>query len=307
MKFLYILSASVLLHQAAVRANYQATAGSCPNTYQVQTGDTCPSIATKFHLNASDLESWNPNFSCSALAANDILCISAPYNSSPSSSPSSTTTSAPPVIPTTHPDGMTITVNSAKDFCLFLPPKAGGDVAASEKTARTFCTSQQQNAPGAKLFPQGLILSSHFVHNTTADYVQITGLLDPTAYNLSLKDQGGQFDVRSPSGAVCAGYAAFLAIVEPAQGDYCVRCCNTNTKELCPTGRSQDGCWNLIKGDYTGPKVKHPKSSGGPVGAAASAKHQKKKGTKTTTHKASHHALKAHATASAAGAGGHVM
>jgi hypothetical protein len=28
---------------------------------------------------------------------------------------------------------MTVAVNSEKDFCLFLPPKAGGDVAASGK------------------------------------------------------------------------------------------------------------------------------------------------------------------------------
>jgi hypothetical protein len=172
-----------------------------------------------------------------------------------------------------------------------------------EKTARTFCTSEQKNAPGSKLLPTGLILSSHFVHNTTADYVQITGLLDPTAYNMSLKDQGGQFDVKSPSGAVCAGYAAFLAIVEPAQGDYCIRCCNTNTKELCSTGRSQDGCWNLIKGSYSGPKVKHPKaSSAGALHAVTSgnASHKTKKGSKSTTHKTTHH--KAHATPAASSA-----
>ncbi|KAG2177427.1 hypothetical protein INT44_007938 [Umbelopsis vinacea] len=291
MKFLYILSASVLLHQAAVRASYQATAGSCPNTYEAQAGDTCPSIATKFKTTTNSLEAWNPNFDCSSLAANDILCISAPYNlptTAASSTAASATTSAAP-IPTAHPHGMTITLNSEKEFCMFLPPKAGGDVASSEKTARTFCTSKQKNAPGAKLFPDGLILSSHFVHNKTADYVQITGLLNPTAYNMSLKDEGGQFDVKSPHGAVCAGYSAFLAIVEPAQGDYCIRCCNTNTKELCTTGRSQDGCWNLIKGNYSGPKVNYGKSS-----AHAKASHKKtssvKHSHKKTTHKTTHHA-----------------
>ncbi|KAH8552471.1 hypothetical protein BGW37DRAFT_489112 [Umbelopsis sp. PMI_123] len=284
MKFLYILSASVLLHQAAVRAGYQATAGSCPNTYEAQAGDTCPSIATQFKITTSSIQAWNPNFDCNSLAPNDILCISAPYDlpsTAAVSNPAPSATSSSVVIPTAHPHGMTITVNNANDFCLFLPPKAGGDVAASEKTARTFCTSKQANAPGAKLFPDGFILSSHFVHNKTADYVQITGLINPTTYNLSLQDQGGQFDVNSPHGAVCAGYAAFLAIVEPAQGDYCVRCCNTNTKELCATGRSQDGCWNLIKGNYGGPKVNY-----GQYSTKASHKVTSKTTTKKTTHAA---------------------
>jgi LysM domain len=135
MKFLYILSASVLLHQAAVRASYQATAGSCPNTYEAQAGDTCPSIATRFKTDTNSLEAWNPNFDCSSLAANDILCISAPYNlpsTAVSTATASATTSAA-AIPTAHPHGMTITLNSEKDFCLFLPPKAGGDVASSGK------------------------------------------------------------------------------------------------------------------------------------------------------------------------------
>jgi len=136
MKFLYILSASVLLHQAAVRAGYQATAGSCPNTYEAQAGDTCPSIATKFKTSTNSLEAWNPNFECSSLAANDILCISAPYNLPSTAAASSTAASATTsgaAIPTAYPHGMTIALNSEKDFCLFLPPKAGGNVAASGK------------------------------------------------------------------------------------------------------------------------------------------------------------------------------
>ncbi|CAM0140338.1 unnamed protein product [Umbelopsis sp. WA50703] len=275
------------MHQAAVRA-YQATAGSCPNTYEVQTGDTCASISSKFNINQNDIQTWNPNFSCSAIAANDIVCISAPYNSStapptaassintsPTSSGASTSSSA--AIPTTRPHGRTLAVKSKDDFCLFLPNTPGQQIEASEKTAHTFCTSHQSNAPGAKIIPNGLILSAHYLYNKTADYVQVTGLLNPAAYNMSLQDQGGQFDMRSPKTAVCAGYASFVSLIEPAQGDYCVRCCNTNVKELCNIGRSQDGCWNLVKGNYDGPKIKHAS------------------GSKSTTHKTSHH----HATAAA--------
>ncbi|KAJ2961267.1 hypothetical protein NQZ79_g3524 [Umbelopsis isabellina] len=275
------------MHQAAVRA-YSATAGSCPNTYEAQAGDTCSSIATKFNINENDIQTWNPSFSCSSIATNDILCISAPYNSatapatgassintSPTSSATSSSSSA--AIPTTHPHGKTLAVKSEKDFCLFLPTKPGQEIQASEKTAHTFCTSHQSTAPGAKIMPKGLILSAHYEYNKTADYVQITGLLNPAAYNMSSHDQGGQFDMRSPKAAVCAGYASFVSLVEPAQGDYCIRCCNTNAKELCNIGRSQDGCWNLVKGNYDGPKIKHAS------------------GSKSTTHKTVHH----HATAAA--------
>lgn len=143
MKFLYILSASVLMHQAAVRA-YSATAGSCPNTYEAQSGDTCSSIASKFNINENDIQTWNPNFSCSSIATSDILCISAPYNSatapatgsssintSPTTSATSSSSSA--AIPTTHPHGRTVSVKSEKDFCIFLPTKPGQEIQASGK------------------------------------------------------------------------------------------------------------------------------------------------------------------------------
>jgi hypothetical protein len=87
------------------------------------------------------------------------------------------------------------------------------------------------------------------MENKSAGWVQITGRMDGSAYALSAKDEGGQYDVRAPVGAVCAGYNAFVQITEPDQGIYCLRCCKD--KANCPVNKSEYGCERVLGGDYS--------------------------------------------------------
>ncbi|KAI9283848.1 hypothetical protein BC943DRAFT_338703 [Umbelopsis sp. AD052] len=129
---------------------------------------------------------------------------------------------------------------------------SGGDIADSEKSAVAFCQSAS-DAPGAKAFPSGFITSSHFKAATgTAAYVQYTGTINPSLYGLKSSDEGGQYDNHgsgSPPGSVCAGYPYYVNLVEPAEKDYCIRCCKNSAD--CPTGRSAAGCQSIIPGTYS--------------------------------------------------------
>lgn len=163
-----------------------------------------------------------------------------------SASFASSSTSVP-----TGPSKKTVVVNSDV-LCFFLPPSSGGDIADSEKTAVAFCDSAS-DAPGAKAFPSGFIQTSSYKSGTGAGkYVQYTGLINPSKYGLSSSDEGGQYDNHgsgSPPGSVCAGYPYYVNLVEPAEKDFCIRCCMNSAD--CPTGRSTAGCASLIPGDYS--------------------------------------------------------
>ncbi|OZJ04311.1 hypothetical protein BZG36_03167 [Bifiguratus adelaidae] len=145
-------------------------------------------------------------------------------------------------------------LTDASNFCLWLPPQPGmGTISDNEWQAQAFCTTPSSEAPGAHAMPSGFIQSAHFVSGT--NYVQVTGQINPTVYGMQSTDYGGQMDPRAPTGAVCAGYAGFVSLIEPATATYCIRCCNGNWKDnsLCGTGRSQDGCAVIVPGDYSGP------------------------------------------------------
>ncbi|GAB5586922.1 hypothetical protein Unana1_01822 [Umbelopsis nana] len=162
-----------------------------------------------------------------------------------------TTTTTTATATATGPSKLTVVVNS-NTLCFFLPPSYGGNIADSEKTAKAFCDSSS-DAPGATQFPSGFIQSSHFKSGTgSGAYVQYTGLIDPSKYGLSSSDEGGQYDNHgsgSPPGSICAGYKYYVNLVEPAEKDYCIRCCQNSAD--CPTGRSTAGCASLIPGDYS--------------------------------------------------------
>lgn len=145
---------------------------------------------------------------------------------------------------------LSVTVESDKVFCSFLPPNPGGNIGESEDNATPFCTQGSPKAPGASIFPAGFILSAHFASTNT--YVQVTGRMDPSKYNLSPNDGGGQYDNQgagAPPGAMCTGYKKFVNLVEPSDGVYCIRCC-TDADE-CDTGKSTEGCHTIIPGDYS--------------------------------------------------------
>jgi len=85
-------------------------------------------------------------------------------------------------------------------FCSFLPPQPGGNIANSESDAVVFCNKPSANAPNANLFPPGFIKTAHFAKGP--GYVQVTGRINRSAYNLSPDDGGGQYDSNgAPPGA----------------------------------------------------------------------------------------------------------
>ncbi|KAG0380980.1 hypothetical protein BGX24_001689 [Mortierella sp. AD032] len=167
-----------------------------------------------------------------------------------------TTTTTPSSKPTTTPKpkpgkvGQTGTIVNQNDFCIFLPPTYGGDIAANEDRAIAFCTkANMPNAPGAKVLPKDFIKSAHFSRNTTAGWVQITGRINRSKYGLSPKDGGGQYDMRAPVGATYSGFNAFVQLTEPDAEIYCIRACMT--KADCPVNKSTHGCVRVLGGDYS--------------------------------------------------------
>lgn len=68
--------------------------------------------------------------------------------------------------------GQIASVDAADNYCFFLPPMVGGDIAENEDRAIAFCNKPNTRAPGAKIFPPGFVLSSHWA--TGPGWVQIT-------------------------------------------------------------------------------------------------------------------------------------
>ncbi|KAF9146483.1 hypothetical protein BGX30_014548 [Mortierella sp. GBA39] len=159
-----------------------------------------------------------------------------------------TTTTAKPTA--TPKMGQTAVILSATDYCIFLPPKYGGDIAANEDRAVAFCTKPNlPGAPNAQVLPAGFIKSSHYVVNTQKGYVQITGRIDRSKYGLSSKDGGGQYDLRAPVGSKMNGYNSFVQLTEPDAQIFCIRACTTKTD--CPVNKSTYGCEKVLGGDYS--------------------------------------------------------
>lgn len=111
--------------------------------------------------------------------------------------------------------GQIASVESANEFCFFLPPERGGNIAANEDRAVAFCTAPLADAPGAQVFPQDFIQTANFKANKTQQWVQVTGRILNSAYNLPMTDQGGQYDHKAPIGAACANYRYFVNLIEP--------------------------------------------------------------------------------------------
>ncbi|GJJ70780.1 hypothetical protein EMPS_03130 [Entomortierella parvispora] len=150
-------------------------------------------------------------------------------------------------------DGQIASLDSADSYCFFLPPMVGGDIAANEDAAIAFCNKANPKAPGAKVFPDGFVLTAHWA--TGDGWVQITGQIEPSKYSLNPCDAGGQYDIRAPVGATCAGYGYFVNVIEPIDGVYGMRCCQN--KADCVVSKSTYGV-RVIFGDnwdYSGP---HP-------------------------------------------------
>ncbi|ORZ01645.1 hypothetical protein BCR43DRAFT_454292 [Syncephalastrum racemosum] len=142
-----------------------------------------------------------------------------------------------------------VQITSDTNFCLFMTPQPGLEVATNEENGIPFCT-QANGVPNAKTFPEGFITTAHYEQSTT--YVQVTGFFDHTKYGYADDDGGGQYDSHGngkPIAASCVGYPYFVSLLEPSNNRFCIRCCQQ--EDDCPTGRSQYGCLRVIPGDYT--------------------------------------------------------
>jgi len=179
-----------------------------------------------------------------------VLASVALVNAIPVPQDAEATTSDSPSSSGTSSSSNAIKLVSESDFCLFLPPQPGLEVATNEDNGIPFCSNGPTDVPGAKPFPDGFITVAHYQQNGT--YQQVTGYMNPSTYQLSSTDQGGQYDNHGngkPVGASCQGYNYFVSIIEPANNRYCIRCCQDVAD--CNTGRSGYGCLRVVPGDYT--------------------------------------------------------
>ena len=102
---------------------------------------------------------------------------------------SATKTSSSATAHPTAPYGKEVAIKSQTDFCLFLPPTPGADVATTEDFGVLYCAKGTAGAPGAKTFPSGFITTAHYAKSSS--YIQVTGYLDRTKYSLKASDEGG--------------------------------------------------------------------------------------------------------------------
>ncbi|KAF9376163.1 hypothetical protein CPC16_000328 [Podila verticillata] len=146
--------------------------------------------------------------------------------------------------------GYIAAIASPEAFCFLLPPDPKVEtVAVAEDHAVAFCTQPNvAGATGAKVFPANFIVSAHYQKNITAGWVQTTGLLNPEVYGMSMTDDGGQYDVKAPMGASCAGYTSFVNLIEPSSSRYCIRCCMNPLD--CNVKISERGCRRIVPGYY---------------------------------------------------------
>ncbi|KAF0452382.1 88 kda immunoreactive mannoprotein mp88 [Gigaspora margarita] len=128
-------------------------------------------------------------------------------------------------------DPITVTVEDETTFCSFLPRESGQTIGSSASNAVAYCSENTTNAPNARIFPDGFILTKHFASGD--GYVQITGLIDGSIY-VDPNDGGGQYDIKAPDGAQCTGYDTFVNLVEPDVGHFCIRCCKDSASDKCP-------------------------------------------------------------------------
>lgn len=136
-----------------------------------------------------------------------------------------------------------IQLDSDSGFCSFMPPKAGDDVGGTENDGIPMCTNASL---GGEQFPDGFIQSAHYVK--TSSYVQVTGTIDRTKYDLSESDGGGQYDNKDIDGVTCNGYKYFVNLIEPDANTFCIRCCEEQSD--CRLGISTAGCETIVPGEY---------------------------------------------------------
>ncbi|KAI8973487.1 hypothetical protein BDF20DRAFT_914922 [Mycotypha africana] len=141
--------------------------------------------------------------------------------------------------------GVKFYVLSESDFCSYLPKEPGQLISESEDDATAFCTVSHDDQ--TETFPEGFIKSAHFYQ--TSSFVQVTGQIDHTAYDIQTGDGGGQYDQKNLPNAVCNDNLKYwVNVIEPDSDRFCIRCCEK--KEDCNIGISTYGCERIVPGDY---------------------------------------------------------
>ncbi|OAQ23867.1 hypothetical protein K457DRAFT_39385, partial [Linnemannia elongata AG-77] len=138
-------------------------------------------------------------------------------------------------------------IDSASQFCTFMTGYGVAPVAPNEGCGAVYCYGQQKN--GGLKMPDGYILSTNYLKNDTAQYVQVTGCIDSSVWAQDPTDDGGQMDSHGWPYS-CAGYNKFVSLLEPATNTFCIRCCMTTDNSDCNTSISTKGCWNVVPGVY---------------------------------------------------------
>ncbi|CAM0135734.1 hypothetical protein VKS41_001838 [Umbelopsis sp. WA50703] len=158
---------------------------------------------------------------------------------------------AVPQVSATAVPGKTVKVTE-DSLCIFMPQNPGEEIALSEPTAIAHCNSTDV-VSGAKKIPEGFIKSAHYLAASgEGKYVQYTGSIDPSKYDLKSTDGGGQYDNHgsgNPPGSSCEGYPYYVELIEPDIERYCIRCCENY--QDCNAGRSTYGCQRVVPGDFS--------------------------------------------------------
>ncbi|KAF9032171.1 hypothetical protein BDZ89DRAFT_1063554 [Hymenopellis radicata] len=155
-------------------------------------------------------------------------------------------------------DSTTIHINDRDDFAILAPATASQSIADAENDAIAFCSSGSSRQCDNTI-PDGFITAAAVEYADDGSYVQITGCIDPSKFDMSPIDDGGQYDVRYPNGAQCTfgGYgASFIEQIEPSANRFCVRCCASAGDQInCNSHQDRAGCAVAIPGTYDFPEL----------------------------------------------------
>jgi hypothetical protein len=140
---------------------------------------------------------------------------------------------------------LTVAIENEFNFCLMMPPRPGANVGDTEHESISLCTNTRLGPP----LPPDFITAAHYF--STPEYVQVTGFMNSSLYQMDPNDLGGQIDDASwgirPT-SKCAGHAAYLEYIGPKYNIFCIRCCLNAT--LCDASFDTIGCEAGIKGRY---------------------------------------------------------
>ncbi|KAF9570297.1 hypothetical protein EC968_002016 [Mortierella alpina] len=141
-------------------------------------------------------------------------------------------------------DERMIAIQDGKQFCMFLPPQPGLEIAPTEEEALAFCMGKKIRSP--RSLPKDFIRRESVLYQEDPEkkFVQVRGHFNREKYDLSAEDQGGQYDSKNVRGSSCVGYKYFVSLVEPNEELFCTRCCHN--KQDCPVNKSHLGCDAVI-------------------------------------------------------------